>query len=165
MTDVLLTSPAARLRTLMLRYGESHQNLTNQRLHLICVPAIMMSTLGMLASIPSFESVPINFGHFAVALASIYYFQFRNIRLLVGVWMMAAACFLVISTFGPDRFIVSIGIFVIAWIGQFIGHKIEGKKPSFFEDIFFLLIGPLWVLYKIAPSILSDGNSNQGFTK
>jgi uncharacterized membrane protein YGL010W len=31
-------------------------------------------------------------------------------------------------------------------VGQFIGHKIEGKKPSFFKDILFLLIGPLWLL-------------------
>jgi len=149
----------------MLRYGESHQTQASQRLHLICVPAIMMSTLGILASIPTVESVPINFAHFAVVLASIYYFQFRNIRLLVGVWLMSVACFLVISTFGEHRFTFSIGVFVIAWIGQFIGHKIEGKRPSFFEDIFFLLIGPLWVLYKIAPSNFRDGNSNQGFTK
>ena len=41
---------------------------------------------------------------------------------------------------------VSIAVFVVAWIGQFIGHKIEGKKPSFFDDLRFLLIGPLFVL-------------------
>jgi uncharacterized membrane protein YGL010W len=40
----------------------------------------------------------------------------------------------------------SVAVFVLAWIGQFIGHKIEGKKPSFFEDVRFLLIGPLFVL-------------------
>ena len=37
-------------------------------------------------------------------------------------------------------------IFIIAWIGQFIGHEIEGKKPAFFKDLQFLLIGPLWTL-------------------
>ena len=41
---------------------------------------------------------------------------------------------------------VSLIIFIIAWIGQFIGHKIEGKKPSFFQDIQFLLIGPAWLI-------------------
>jgi uncharacterized membrane protein YGL010W len=41
---------------------------------------------------------------------------------------------------------LSIAIFVVAWIGQFIGHKIEGKKPSFLDDLRFLLIGPLFVL-------------------
>lgn len=40
----------------------------------------------------------------------------------------------------------SLFIFVVAWIGQFVGHKIEGAKPSFFEDIQFLLIGPAWLL-------------------
>jgi uncharacterized membrane protein YGL010W len=41
---------------------------------------------------------------------------------------------------------IALGIFVVAWIGQFIGHRIEGRKPSFFEDLRFLLIGPLFVL-------------------
>jgi uncharacterized membrane protein YGL010W len=41
---------------------------------------------------------------------------------------------------------LSVSVFVIAWIGQFVGHKIEGKKPSFFDDLRFLLIGPLFVL-------------------
>ena len=43
-----------------------------------------------------------------------------------------------------------IGIFVVAWIGQFYGHKVEGKKPSFFKDLQFLLIGPVWCMdYKL----------------
>ena len=45
--------------------------------------------------------------------------------------------------------ILSVSIFVIAWIGQFIGHKIEGAKPSFFEDLQYLLIGPAWLLHFI----------------
>jgi uncharacterized membrane protein YGL010W len=40
-------------------------------------------------------------------------------------------------------------LFVLAWIGQFVGHKIEGKKPSFFQDVVFLLIGPAWLLHFI----------------
>ena len=39
-----------------------------------------------------------------------------------------------------------LGIFIVSWIGQFIGHKIEGQKPSFFDDLKFLLIGPAWLL-------------------
>lgn len=42
--------------------------------------------------------------------------------------------------------LLSVIVFVIAWIGQFVGHQIEGKKPSFFKDLQFLLIGPLWLL-------------------
>jgi uncharacterized membrane protein YGL010W len=40
----------------------------------------------------------------------------------------------------------SLGLFSVAWIGQFYGHKVEGKKPSFFQDLQFLLIGPAWVV-------------------
>jgi uncharacterized membrane protein YGL010W len=44
--------------------------------------------------------------------------------------------------------VLSIAIFVAAWIAQFVGHNIEGKKPSFLEDIQYLWIGPLFVLTK-----------------
>ena len=39
-----------------------------------------------------------------------------------------------------------VAIFVVAWVGQFIGHAVEGKRPSFFKDLLFLLVGPLWLL-------------------
>jgi uncharacterized membrane protein YGL010W len=42
--------------------------------------------------------------------------------------------------------LTSVVIFVVAWIGQFVGHAVEGKRPSFFKDLQFLLIGPLWLL-------------------
>jgi uncharacterized membrane protein YGL010W len=45
--------------------------------------------------------------------------------------------------------LVSAIVFVVAWIGQFYGHKVEGKKPSFLKDIQFLLIGPAWLLHFI----------------
>ena len=44
---------------------------------------------------------------------------------------------------------VAIGVFVVAWIGQFIGHKVEGKRPSFFTDLVYLLVGPMWTLRKL----------------
>lgn len=110
----------------------------------------------MFAAIPTPTGWPFNFAHIVVLLASIYYLQFRNFPLLLGVWGLTLASFLIISTFGEHRFVISLGVFVIAWIGQFIGHKIEGKKPSFFEDIFFLLIGPLWVLHAMAPSVFKS---------
>ena len=47
---------------------------------------------------------------------------------------------------GSKLFTISLVLFVVAWIGQFIGHKLEGAKPSFFKDLQFLLIGPAWLL-------------------
>lgn len=46
-------------------------------------------------------------------------------------------------------FTISLSIFIISWIFQFYGHKVEGKKPSFFQDLLFLLIGPIWVTKKV----------------
>jgi len=48
---------------------------------------------------------------------------------------------------------LSFGLFFIAWVGQFIGHKIEGKKPSFIDDLKFLMIGPAWLLHFIYQKI------------
>jgi len=53
------------------------------------------------------------------------------------------------KTGGPPLWESCLVVFVIAWIGQFIGHKIEGKKPSFLDDLRFLLIGPIWLLHFI----------------
>jgi uncharacterized membrane protein YGL010W len=47
---------------------------------------------------------------------------------------------------GSDALTAAVIVFVLAWIGQFIGHLIEGKKPSFFEDVKFLMVGPAWLL-------------------
>jgi len=44
---------------------------------------------------------------------------------------------------------LAVGVFVVAWVAQFVGHKIEGKKPSFLTDLAYLLIGPAWIVAKI----------------
>jgi uncharacterized membrane protein YGL010W len=62
------------------------------------------------------------------------------------VLMTAAMLGVLVMIPDAQRFAVSLTVFVLAWIGQFIGHKIEGKKPSFFDDLRYLLIGPLFVL-------------------
>jgi len=61
--------------------------------------------------------------------------------------LMSALMLAVLALMPPMTVLpLSIAVFVVAWIGQFIGHKIEGKKPSFLDDLRFLLIGPLFVL-------------------
>src|SRR5690606_42157951 len=50
---------------------------------------------------------------------------------------------------GPALWLVCLLIFIISWIGQFIGHKIEGKRPSFLISLKFFLIGPIWLLTKV----------------
>ena len=48
-----------------------------------------------------------------------------------------------------ELLVLAIAVFVLAWIAQFVGHKIEGRKPSFLTDLVYLLIGPAWVLTKL----------------
>jgi uncharacterized membrane protein YGL010W len=44
---------------------------------------------------------------------------------------------------------LAIGVFAVAWVGQFIGHVVEGRRPSFFTDLAYLLIGPAWLAGKV----------------
>jgi uncharacterized membrane protein YGL010W len=54
-----------------------------------------------------------------------------------------------------------IGVFILAWIGQFYGHKVEGKKPSFFKDLQFLLIGPVWCMDAYLGKVLPKWKTRQ----
>jgi uncharacterized membrane protein YGL010W len=130
----------------MSEYGESHQNKTNQTIHKICVPLIMFSVLGILWSIPA----PINLAITFTIASLIFYFSL-NFKYACGMFVQSIAMLAFIqylAKFTPIH-LISIFIFVLSWIAQFYGHKIEGKKPSFLKDLAFLLIGPLWVLHSI----------------
>ena len=141
-------------------YAESHQHSTNQKIHYICVPSIYFSIVGMLMSIPT-GLVTETFGFSNPVLGNwasiiIGILMFFYIRLSLKTFILMAVFSLVsiygnyyISQFLPLLY-TSIAIFVIAWIGQFYGHKLEGKKPSFFKDLQFLLIGPAWVFEKMS---------------
>ena len=127
------------LETWLDEYAICHQNPTNKKLHFICVPLIVFSLLGILLSI-SFWLL------FAFIIISLLFYSQLSIKLsfymLISTLVMVAMLLLL-----PHLLIISITVFVISWVFQFIGHKIEGKKPSFFKDIQFLFIGPLWVLH------------------
>ena len=134
-------------------YGSSHQNPTNKLLHWICVPPIVLSVMGFLWSAPvpaafADASPWLNWATLAVAAALVYYLVLSP-ALAVGV-LLAFAVLLSITHWLAQLpwplWATSMVIFIVAWIGQFIGHTIEGKRPSFFEDLQFLLIGPLWLL-------------------
>lgn len=129
-------------------YAESHQNPVNLKLHKVCVPAITWSLLGALHSIP--VSGDIRASHIFAFLALLFYATFRK-PLFFALMFLATVLIFWSFQFVPHLLIVSIIVFTVAWVGQFYGHHVEGKKPSFLKDIFFLLIGPLWVLNKVLP--------------
>ena len=136
-------------------YGESHQNPTNKKIHWVCVPLIMITLLGLLSfikfPISISQYIPINLSSVLIILALIFYLRL-SISISFGMIFISTVSLLIIHRLEilfPDMLqllFIYISVFILSWIGQFIGHKIEGKKPSFFEDIQFLLIGPAWLL-------------------
>lgn len=134
-------------------YGESHLDPTNKLLHWVCVPLIVLALMGMAWSIPvprtfSDASPWLNWATLVAALALLYYASL-SIRLAAGVTLVFAVMFAILGTLADlpwPLWATSLAIFVAAWIGQFIGHAVEGKRPSFFKDVQFLMIGPLWLL-------------------
>ena len=140
-------------------YAESHQNETNQFVHYICVPIIFFSVIGLLMSIPA-QFIESTFGLYNplienwAAIVGVF-ISFFYIRL--GFWyfleMLLVMLLCIIGNFWlsntTNLLYGSLIIFITGWIGQFWGHKIEGKKPSFAKDLQFLLIGPLWIIEKL----------------
>jgi uncharacterized membrane protein YGL010W len=134
-------------------YGESHQNATNKLLHWICVPPIVLSVMGLLWSIPvpqGFADLSpwLNWATVFAALALVYYITLSR-ALAAGIFVGFTVLLLIVQaldTLPWPLWASSIAIFIVAWVGQFIGHAVERKRPSFFKDLQFLLIGPLWLV-------------------
>lgn len=142
---------------LLESYGESHKNITNKLIHWVCVPAIMFSLLTLLFAIPFFieRSIWANWAFMFLVGALIYYARlamtmFFGFLVIGGLMLWGIMGLYGIAGFDAGTLaIYAVIIFVFAWIGQFIGHKIEGKKPSFLQDVQYLLIGPAWLLHFI----------------
>ena len=133
-------SQPRQIDILLAKYAESHQNPTNELIHFVCIPAIVFSLLGILWAIHPVVAL-------AVVLGSMAYYLKLSRPFAMGMGAMSLIMLALLALLpGMTVLPVSIAVFVVAWIGQFIGHKIEGKKPSFFDDLRFLLIGPLFVL-------------------
>lgn len=133
------TGSARRVDQLLAHYGTSHRNPRNEAIHMVAIPLIVFSLLGLLYAAHPYVA-------YAVVAASLVYYARLSVLFMLAMAVMSAAMLLAAHALGSLLFPVSLGIFVGAWIAQFIGHKIEGRKPSFFEDLQYLLIGPLFVL-------------------
>ncbi|MFC3120090.1 Mpo1 family 2-hydroxy fatty acid dioxygenase [Agaribacter flavus] len=134
---------------LIKHYGESHQNKTNVLIHAIAVPSIYFVTIGLIWSIPVpafIAQFNITWAHILVVPTLMYYFKLSGAMgaamtlLTIGVFVGLSA----LATVGINVLYFCLALFVAMWILQFVGHKIEGKKPSFFEDLRYLLVGLMW---------------------
>lgn len=138
-------------------YSGDHRNVVNQRIHVVAVPLILWSVIGLLWCIPVIEGLSRPGLWAALAMFLAWMFYYRASR-AIGFGMLAI--FVAMAWFTrwlhdlygtPGLFKIALGVFVVAWIAQFVGHSklFEGKKPSFFTDLKYLLIGPAWVLAKL----------------
>lgn len=132
-------------------YSESHQHPVNVNVHWICVPLIFFSVVALLHSIPA--PWPGALAHVALLALMLYYLRLGSALILLGMLAWCSFCLLtaaIILRFSPwPLWAIATALFVLAWIGQFWGHQVEGKKPSFLDDLQFLLIGPAWLMAKL----------------
>lgn len=138
-----LTGADRKVDRLLAHYGESHRNPTNEAIHMIAIPAIMLSIVGLLFALHPWAAYAF------LAASLVYYATLRSPAFLVAMVLVSVLLLAAVHAMGSLVLPVSAAIFVVAWIFQFIGHRIEGRKPSFFEDVQYLWIGPLFVLSRI----------------
>ena len=154
-----------KIEKLIAEYGESHQNKTNKLIHWLCVPSIFFSIVALVWCIPlgPLENLTIdgynyiNWATISIVFVFIYYLILSP-KLTVGMALFSIFCLfltnwienqILIDNLNVSLWMISVSIFVVSWIIQFIGHEIEGKKPSFLKDVQFLLIGPAWLMHFI----------------
>jgi uncharacterized membrane protein YGL010W len=144
MSTTIESAPGStrKIDELLAHYGESHRNPRNELIHFVAIPLIMVSLLGLMSAVHPW--IPYVF----VAASLVYYARLSVVFLL---WMTGVSAIGLVLVYAMGTLVlpISAGIFVAAWIAQFVGHKIEGKKPSFFEDLQYLWVGPLFVLSKL----------------
>lgn len=139
LTEQGSTVGTRRVDQLLDHYGQSHRNPRNEVIHYVAIPLIMLSLVGLLFSIHPWVA-------YVFVAASMVYYARLSVVFLVAMAVLSVVGLLLVHAMGERVLAISAVIFVAAWIAQFIGHRIEGKKPSFFEDLQYLWVGPLFVL-------------------
>ncbi|ANF49293.1 hypothetical protein A0O34_01415 [Chryseobacterium glaciei] len=144
-----------KIDLLFAEYAESHRNSTNKLIHWICVPLIFWTILGFISLIPSMSICFRYIGCisyvslFAMVLVTIFYMRLSfliGLIMLLVMTLMESFAYGINIRFKENSWLVYLAVFIVTWILQFVGHKIEGKKPSFLKDLQFLLVGPIWLL-------------------
>jgi len=154
------SEPKREVDILFDQYAAHHQNPSNELIHWVCVPLIVFSLLGLAWSVP-FPYLGflgryngfLNWASFVIAFSGYYYYRLSPVLSYLMILVVFVMAMVIIqlerweASGGPAVWLVCAVVFVLAWAGQFIGHKIEGRKPSFLQDVKFLLIGPIWLLH------------------
>lgn len=131
-----------RVDQLLAHYAESHRNPRNELIHFVAIPLIMLSLVGLLFAVHPWVA-------YAFLAASMVYYARLSTTFLLVMAVLSGIALLLVQAMGSRVLPISAALFIMAWIGQFVGHRMEGKKPSFFEDLQYLWVGPLFVLSRL----------------
>lgn len=138
-------------------YAQSHQNPLNKKIHFVAVPSIYFTVVGLLWSIPTptwIAELGITNGLSLLVVPTMLFYFTLSLRLGLLMSLFTGACIGLIYAYQALELssvaAMCIFVFVLMWVAQFYGHKLEGKKPSFFKDVFFLLIGPAWIIHQLS---------------
>ena len=127
---------------LLAHYASSHTQPTNELIHFVAIPLIILSLVGVMFWVHPWLA-------YTFIAASLVYYARLSAVFLVSMAVVSVVMLALVFAMGSWLLPLCVAIFVVSWIFQFIGHKLEGKKPSFFEDIQYLWVGPLFVLSKL----------------
>lgn len=141
-SNVPTAASARKVDELLAHYGQSHKNPSNEVIHFIAIPLIMISLVGLIFALHPYLA-------YAFVAASLAYYARLSLVFLGVMTVLTALTLALLHSLGIFLFPLCISVFIVAWIMQSIGHQIEGKKPSFLEDIQYLWVGPLFVLSKL----------------
>jgi Predicted membrane protein len=142
LTEASAAPGTRKVDQLLAHYGESHRDPRNERIHFVAIPLIMVSLLGLLFALHPWVA-------YGFVLASMVYYARLSGVFLLAMAVLSIVGLALVHAMGERVLLVSLAIFVLAWIAQFVGHKLEGRKPSFFEDLQYLWVGPIFVLSKL----------------
>lgn len=110
------------------------------------MPGIYLCSLALIWCLPHGPlPEPLNWAAVAAIPVLLFYLQL-SFSLFAGMAGLTALGLWLCHQWQGPLLWPAVAAFVLLWIAQFVGHKIEGKRPSFLADLQFLLIGPAWVL-------------------
>lgn len=132
-------------------YNDSHQNKTNKLIHWVCVPAILFSIIGILMHLSALITA-------ALIVLTLVFYTRMDIVLAIAMTIFIGAMVALIAMLPVGKGFY-VAVFIMAWIGQFYGHKLEGKKPSFLKDLQFLFVGPAWCVDAYLSKVLPKWTS------
>jgi uncharacterized membrane protein YGL010W len=128
-------------------YAAFHGTPGNKACHYVGIPLIVLAVLALLARVPLVELGGYDVTLAEVALVAVTAYYLTLDAVLAAIMLAASVGLLFLGR--PLPVWVSVALFVVGWIFQFVGHYVyEKRSPAFFRNLAHLLVGPLWIVAK-----------------